>query len=148
LIHVLCQMLVVKTQFVLLIITLLSVHVNLHSPEIHFLVAFNFNIVVQTTNAQLEQSVATEFVTQSAQAQEIVSLIKCVFKACVNPPVKAIQPAPTFSTAKTIYVFKNQNVLKMKNVILDIAVQSILMEDQSVKMFAVNDSCVVETQIA
>jgi hypothetical protein len=148
LIHAHCQMLVAKMQFVQLITTLVFVHVKLEPQEIHYWAVFNFNTVAQTINVPLEQNVAMEFATQFAQAQEIVSLIRCVFKVFANQHAKAIQHVLTSSFAKTTFVFKNQSALMMKIVRLENNVQLIQMEDQNAKMFAVEDSCVVETQTA
>jgi hypothetical protein len=141
-------MLVAKMQCVQLTTMLEFVRVKLEPQETHYWAVFNFNTAAQTINVQPEQNVTMEFVTQFARAQEIVSLTRCVFKVFASQHAKAIQHALTSSTVKTTFVFKNQSALMMKIVRSENTAQLIQMEDQNAKMFAVEDSCVEETQIA
>lgn len=70
-VHARYQMHVVETQTASQINTLECAHVFLEQPEIHCWVAFNYNIVTPTINAQLEQNVTMEFVELYVRAHEI-----------------------------------------------------------------------------
>lgn len=118
-IHAHCPMLVVRTPSARLKIMLAFVHVSLEPPEILYLDASNFSIAALTTNVQQAPNVTAEFAAQSAQAQETASPINYVFRAFVNPRVKAIRRAPISNSAKTIFVFKSRNVFQMKTVMLE-----------------------------
>jgi hypothetical protein len=140
------QMLVDKMPLVPQKIMLVYVLVNPEQQEILSLAVFKFNTVAPTTNVQLERNATMEFVTQFAQAQEIVLQIKCVFKMFVNLHARATQLVLISNSVKITFAFKSRNVQVTMIVKSTKIVQPIQKEGHNVYQFVREDICAEETQ--